>query len=208
MDTSIICILNYNDWKTCARLVDSIKEYRLFKRILVVDNCSRDDSYSRLTERYGAAEHIDVLRAPQNGGYAKGNNFGIQYGIERYDPDYIFVANPDVLFEERVASHMVEALKKDSGWGVAAPLVRQGYNVWKQPGFAGSLKAMLLVSFNLEKKRIKKALQKRRGIQEAGVVEGSFFAVTRKAFEEVGGFDEGTFLYCEERALYDILKRK
>lgn len=207
MDTSIICILNYNDWKTSARLIDSIKDYRLFTRIIVVDNCSRDDSYSQLMEKYGQTEHIDVLRAPENGGYAKGNNFGIQFGIRKYDPDYIFVANPDVLFEERAAVRMVETLKKDEDWGIVAPVVRQGYNVWKQPGFVGSLKAMLLVSFNIEKRRIKKSLLKRQGACEAGVVEGSFFAVKRKAFERVGGFDEGTFLYCEENILGHRMKQ-
>lgn len=201
MDTSIICILNYNDWKTSARLVDSIVDYRLFKRILVIDNCSKDDSYGQLMDRYGNIDHIDILRSPQNGGYAMGNNFGIRYGIKKYDPDYIFVANPDVLFEEHVASRMVETLKRDESWGVVAPLVRKGYNVWKQPGFVESLKAMLLVSFHIEKKRIKKALQKKHGIQEAGVVEGSFFAIRRKAFEKVKGFDEETFLYCEENIL-------
>lgn len=46
---SVGCVvLNYNDSSTTINLLKQIQQYNSIKRIVVVDNLSTDDSFSRL----------------------------------------------------------------------------------------------------------------------------------------------------------------
>ena len=67
-------------------------------KIVVVDNCSTDNSYVQLKEFEN--EKIHVVQSEKNGGYGYGNNIGIDYLKNLVD--YIIVANPDVVFKESV----------------------------------------------------------------------------------------------------------
>ncbi|MCD7746078.1 MAG: glycosyltransferase family 2 protein [Lachnospiraceae bacterium] len=203
---AVLVILNYNDSETTLTLCKKIKDYQVFEKIILVDNCSSDDSYDRLKEFEVANDRIILIQTQENGGYAKGNNFGIRFAIEMCNPEVVFVANPDVFFEEMVAVRMLEALEKNQDAGVIAPIVNQGYNVWNQPGYWGMIEELFLVWFNIDKLLIKRKLLKNTSIEEVGVVEGSFFAMPAAAWSKVGGFDERTFLYCEEIILGKRMK--
>ncbi len=201
-------MLNYHDAGRTAALVRRVSAYTVPERIVVVDNASADDSFevlSALSER----GHIDVIRTKENGGYARGNNFGILHALKNIDPDVLLIANPDVSFDETAARALVQAIRLHPEYAVAAPLVRQGYNVWNLPAFPGILESLLLLSFNLDKKFIRKKILKASGnIIPVGVVEGSFFALSAKAFREIHGFDTRTFLYAEEIILARRLAEK
>ena len=196
MNTSII-ILNFNDGERTAALVKKIKSYVLFDHIIVVDNLSTDNSMDILLPLKDAV--TDVISSGSNGGYARGNNFGILHALKNYGSDYIFVANPDVSFTEDTAMQMVQALKDHPEYGIVAPNVRQGYNAWELPGFAGIIQSLFLVAFTLHKKRVREnIILSPEELVQTGVVEGSFFAISSKAYKAARGFDERTFLYAEE----------
>jgi GT2 family glycosyltransferase len=199
-------ILNYNDMKVTEKLTRTVKDYGNLDRVVVVDNCSTDDSYDHLSHVFYRSE-VDVIQAPVNGGYASGNNYGIRFAIDHYDPEYIFIANPDIAVSEKTIRNMIEAMDENPDYGVVAPIVNQGFNVWNLPGFWGMVESLFLVWFNVDKKRIKrKLLSSQEPLVEAGVVEGSFFIMRTRDYKEIGGFDERTFLYAEEIILAKKLK--
>ncbi|MCR4924365.1 MAG: glycosyltransferase family 2 protein [Lachnospiraceae bacterium] len=194
--------MNYNDKYTTGSLVEKLRDFEVFDRIVVVDNASNDNSYEYLRLNFSGNNNIDIVRSMINGGYAKGNNVGIRYAIYNYDPDYIFVANSDIDVSEKTVMNMCTAMSKRQEYAIMAPIVKEGYNVWRLPGFLGVLESMFLIMFNLDKRRIKKKLtgsQKR--IETVGVVEGSFFCIRREDYEAMDGLDERTFLYYEENIL-------
>ena len=211
---SAIIILNYNDYKTTAKLVDEVRNYSIPDHIVVVDNMSTDNSYEELSKISGDDVRVSVIKAPSNGGYAKGNNFGIRYAIKEYDVDTIFVANPDVSISEETFRKLSEVINqpdiiKDSKIGVVAPIVNQGANVWRLPGFIGMVESLFLVWFNIDKRFIKKKLTKsEKEVERVGVVEGSFFCISRNAYDAIDGLDENTFLYVEENILAKRLRNK
>ncbi|MDO4188668.1 MAG: glycosyltransferase family 2 protein [Lachnospiraceae bacterium] len=228
-DKSVLVILNYNDYKTTSKLISAVGDYSVPGRVVVVDNMSTDDSFEELKKFVANAnfkkasdgsERITVIQAPSNGGYAKGNNFGIRYGIEQFNPNVIFVANPDVSVSEDTFKKMADTLRASlmsnkSGMnqsvenkiGVLAPIVNQGANVWNLPGFIGMVESLFMVWFTIDKKNIKKKLiNSKNEIETVGVVEGSFFAINREAYDAVDGLDENTFLYVEENILAKRLK--
>jgi GT2 family glycosyltransferase len=209
--TSVLVILNYNDMKTAEKLARTVKDYECPDRVVVVDNASVDGSFDHLKSAFNKTE-VDVLETPVNGGYASGNNFGIKYAIQHYSPEYIFVANPDIAVSEDTMRKMIACLKEHTEYGVAAPIVNQGFNVWRLPSFIGMIESLFLIWFNLDKKRIKNKLTvSRNEIEDAGVVEGSFFLIRTEDYEAIDGLDERTFLYAEEiilaRRLKDIGKK-
>lgn len=216
--SSILVILNYNDYITTSKLVNQVRGYQSPDYIVVVDNQSTDESYEKLLElkeELPDGDKLSVIQAPINGGYAKGNNYGIRYGIKRFNPEVIFVANPDVSVSEMTFDKMEEALCKEddnnakSGRiGVLAPIVNQGTNAWKLPGFIGMIESLFMVWFTLDKKAIKKHLiHSKNDIEQVGVVEGSFFGIKRDAYDLIDGLDENTFLYVEENILAKRLEK-
>ena len=206
MKTTLI-ILNYNDAERTASLIDKVCGYSSFTDIIVVDNGSTDDSAEKLEGLSGG--HIHFIRREENGGYAKGNNTGLLYALKTLKSDIIFIANPDVYFTDETAEKMAEALAEHPEFGCVAPLVNQGYNVWHLPGFTGILVSLFLFAFTFEKIAVRKRIEKSgEAILPAGVVEGSFFAVSADAIRKVRGFDERTFLYAEEIILSYRLKSK
>ncbi len=204
MRNSLI-VLNYNDHATTSEFVSMASKIGCLDKIIVVDNNSSDDSFEILGELAG--DRVDVIRTEKNGGYAYGNNFGCRYAIEKYDPDVLFVSNPDVEFEEKVIEDMQQALSGGSKAGVVAPIVNQGYNVWDLPTYTGVIETVFMLWFTADKKRIKNRLIASSNTMETvGVVEGSFWAVSKDAYKEAGGLDERTFLYYEENIFAKRLK--
>jgi GT2 family glycosyltransferase len=195
--SNVLVVLNYNDAETTIKLIKMVMNFNAIDRIVAVDNCSTDDSYSKLLRLQSAK--VTILQTPQNGGYAYGNNIGCNYAISRYDPDVIFISNPDVRFEDETITSMEKLLKSDPSIGVVAPLVNRGYNAWNSVGYPGILESFFLLWFSLDKKVLKDKLQKSKKKYEiVKVVEGSFFAISKDAYLKCRGFDERTFLYYEE----------
>ena len=61
-DTNICAvILNYNDAQTTMKLTESWKNSKVIRNIIIVDNCSTDDSWEKLGEfkEEFASDHPD-----------------------------------------------------------------------------------------------------------------------------------------------------
>lgn len=212
-----IIILNYNDSGTVERLVDSIIEYEMLNRIIIVDNCSTDDSYVKLYTKYQGCDKVSVILTDKNGGYGYGNNVGIKYAIDYYGAKYIIISNPDVKFEQDVILEMLSVYEKcnDRKIGVVAPVMcdysgNPSFNcAWKLPDFLDDIVLSLMITQKLFARR----LYYKNCFTDAGyvfvdVLPGSFFMITADAIKDVGYFDEDVFLYCEERILAFKLKQR
>lgn len=140
---NISCIiLNYNDAETTISLVNSIVNYQILDSIVVVDNCSTDDSPLRLKEIAGGKVHF--IPSERNGGYGCGNNLGIRYAYGTLHASHVLIANPDVKVSEECIQAMKDSFLKISRLGVAAAVTRDGTGAialssWRINGLAGDL---------------------------------------------------------------------
>jgi hypothetical protein len=98
-----IVILNWNKAEETIACLESLSNlsYPNYKLILV-DNCSTDDSVNKFREY---DPNLEILETSENLGYAEGNNVGIRH-VLMFHPDYIFVLNNDV----RVAADTIDYL--------------------------------------------------------------------------------------------------
>lgn len=207
-------ILNYNDADTVLGLVDKICGYQSLDKIVIVDNASTDDSWSKLESlKDKNRENVDVIRSEKNGGYGAGNNLGVRHAVEVNKADFVLIANPDVKFSEACVLTLAGILHRHPELAVAtARMVDQTYgetkNGWKIHGFWGELFAMGPISRRVFKKFLNYPENYFEGKKAVYVdaVHGSMLMVNGTKFLEVGGYDEGIFLYQEETVLASRLK--
>ena len=206
MNTGIV-ILNYNDAGSTQKLVDSIIGYSLIGHIAVVDNCSTDGSLKLLGEKYSDNKKVSVISSGKNGGYSYGNNFGARYLIDQYAAEVIFIANPDVLFDESLIESIIQCFKANPGYGVlTGVMMRPDGNVDPAPyrklySYAHDLGDCFLTVRRLVYEKRTYKVDYTVPLMDVEVVQGSFFAITAKAFEQIDGLDESIFLYYEELIL-------
>ena len=208
MDTAII-ILNYNDSTTTKEMIEQIKDYKTLNHIIIVDNCSTDDSYNILKKE--EKNNIEVIKTKKNNGYASGNNYGIKHAINKYKSDYIIISNPDIIVKEKDIKALIKELKYNN-ISLIAPRINEHGTIskgWKLP----KLKNDILSNINYFHKYAEKDLMydepKYRGkITEVEVVKGCFFIIKSNVIKDINYFDENTFLYYEENILGKKLKDK
>lgn len=206
-------ILNYNDSETTRKLLDYIKGYSAFSDILVVDNCSTDDSWDDISS-FRDISNLTVVKTEKNGGYGAGNNFGIKYAFEKFNSDYVLLSNPDVIFSEELVYKLIEPFHKDTS--VACSTAIQ-YDIEHKPikDFAWKLPnsfdyAFMTTRVGQKLSRLDYDLQdvQKSETIEVDCVPGALIMYDVKKFLEIGGYDEEMFLYCEEATIGYKIKEK
>lgn len=194
-------ILNYNDAPTTISLVRLIKDYALLDYIVVVDNCSTDNSWEQL--QHYKSDKIHVIQSPRNGGYGSGNNYGLRYSSEILNADYSIVANPDVQFDEDCVEKFLQTLQEDAS--VAVVSARQSNSpdcAWKN---CSTMQYILATSLFFEVRLKIRSYSSSffNGLNSVPVfaVPGSLLMVDLKKMLQYGMYDEDFFLYYEEPIL-------
>ncbi|MDD3251311.1 MAG: glycosyltransferase family 2 protein [Lachnospiraceae bacterium] len=213
-------ILNYNDADTVRKQLAVLAEYKVLEQIVVVDNCSTDDSFRWLSDAYGAvsqsadragdraANKVIIISAEKNGGYGSGNNLGVRYAVEHNQATHVLILNPDVMVSELCIHRLLRLFANHPDAGiVTAKMQDQQYgdlrNGWPLRGFTRELLSMGPVSRRLFRSFLEYPARYFREKQAVYVdaVHGSMLMVDAEKFLEAGGYDEGIFLYQEEAVL-------
>ncbi|WP_238915448.1 glycosyltransferase family 2 protein [Clostridium sp. YIM B02555] len=198
---NVVIILNYNDYRTTCNLINKIKNYLEIDKIVVIDNKSTNDSL-KILKKY-ISEKIHVIESEDNKGYAYGNNVGIRYAIQKFNPEYITIANPDVIFENSTIREMKKFLKQNLDVAAVNTKIKNikgqyepgGTNI---PTIKEDFKSMFLLNEVFKKKEINNFNEEYVNYQ---IIFGCFFMIRSKVIEQIGMFDERTFLFGEERIL-------
>lgn len=197
-----IVILNYNDYKTTIQLVNLINKYECIDKIVVVDNCSQDDSYQYLLQLSGVK--VDVIKTEKNGGYSYGNNFGAYWLIDNYHIEILFLANPDVWFSEEYIIKVSDTLTKNKFQMVTGIMTDFNGCSEKKKSRLNTYYDDLLDCTVLVKRLfpdLRDNLHEGSGLVPCNFIHGSLFGIRVEVFKKIGGLDEGVFLYAEERIL-------
>lgn len=107
MEDTAIVILNYNSADDVVRCVESLKGVPS-ANFVVVDNASRSEDRDQL-RAFCSAHGITLLESDHNRGYNAGNNIGLKYAVSK-GFKYLLLANPDMIFTD--APTYIEALKR------------------------------------------------------------------------------------------------
>lgn len=207
-----VVVLNYNDASTTISYVKKLQEYDVIEHILVVDNCSTDDSFIQLSKIH--SDKIEIIQSDKNGGYGYGNNYGVRFLVTKYKSKYIAISNPDVEISEVAIANCLYNLNRNTNCAVVAPMMKmpnmaKNYHcAWRVPSFWQYLLFTLEFLGKYGRKMFySKDFFDDGDIAKVGCVAGSFLVVDAEKFVRAGMYDENIFLYCEETVLGIKLKK-
>lgn len=199
-----LIVLNYNSADDTINCVEKLQSFHGSYHIVVVDNCSPDNSFQVIKEKLKKVPNVEVIQSPSNGGYSAGNNFGMQYAIQKYSPKILGILNPDVIIpDKRVIDAMAELLMSQKDIGVVG-----GATVYPDSDFKlecacwdiPSVKELILGQSLLTKIREKPAhvTYLNNNTIEADCVAGCYFLAKTSVMQKIGFLDDNVFLYNEE----------
>lgn len=219
----IIIVAYKNPKRTAAYIKEQLANLINLHVVVVVNNASTYEECDALAAEIGgqacsAGDYIGkygsyVVHSPENLGFAKGNNLGVEFLTRNNPCEYILFSNDDILLSPQTdLSPMMEKLESDPSIGAIGPAVigldgqhqsphRRVITAYRQIGW------LLLSRF---RKRSKSENPVEIEMPQEGVcywVSGAFFMMKFSDFKEVDGFDSDTFLYGEEPILAERLKK-
>ena len=114
-------ILHYQNIKITRKCVDKLIKISKVNPIVIVDNCSPNESGKQLKIMYAEYDNITVIINEKNEGFAKGNNLGYQYIKSKYLLSYIAVMNNDIMIEDDKFTTIVKQFMKKNEVDVCGP---------------------------------------------------------------------------------------
>ena len=169
--------------------------------VVVVDNASPGDDADVLEAAAKEHPNVKLIRAEKNGGFAYGNN----RGLEAIGPsDLVFFLNPDAKPQPGALVRLAKTVLEDPKHGVVGPLLINSHGEERASAFARSTVTREFFSacginsrrFGIDGERIIPVSP--GSLVEATWIPGAAMMVRRGVIDQVGGMDEGYFLYFEE----------
>jgi N-acetylglucosaminyl-diphospho-decaprenol L-rhamnosyltransferase len=196
-----VVIVNYNAGAFLGRCLSSAEAAGgdISVDVVVVDNASRDDSARAAA---GVHSEMTLIENPDNRGFATAAN----QGIAASDAPFVFLLNPDAEITGGTLAALVKLAREQPRTGAVGCLVRNpdGTNqpsARRVPGLFESLMHAFLGPFfpgNRWSRSYTMAGWDRASEREVEWISGSAMLLRREALDEVGGFDEGYFMYVED----------
>ena len=198
----LILILNYGSPDLTKNLIQNLEKlaYNNYK-ILVVDNCSPDNSVAVLRDFQSDHDFL-IIESKVNNGYAAGNNIGLKFAIDN-NYDYTWILNSDLVIEDLfLLDKLVSVASKDDTIGGIGPQIIDinGNKITpyiNRPSFWD-------MSFGIVLSKRKRKQFSADYTGQVYRIYGCCMLVDNETMNKVGLFDSRTFLYYEE----DILAEK
>lgn len=204
----------FRDSKISFVVVDNSCDSKNLERLCCfggTKHLSQYEKYSVFVGKTEASNSILVVDSLSNSGYAKGNNLAYHIAVSVLgDFEYFIVTNNDLRIENNlVTEEELSAMFAEDNVGVVGPQIVDLSGKCQSPCQKESIYKrwffpMLIYPFKTNTSSGEKENNTCR--RKAYYINGSFMIFRSKVFDEVGGFDEGTFLFAEEPIMAERLK--
>jgi N-acetylglucosaminyl-diphospho-decaprenol L-rhamnosyltransferase len=197
-DVSII-VVNWNTRGLLADCLNSIKQTAgdLGIEIIVVDNASTDGSQEMVRQSF---PQVRLIKNIENVGFARANNQAIEASQGRY----VLLFNSDALAQPGALRAMVAYADGYPDIGIVGAQLLNGDGsfqasytrfptLWREFLILSGLGRLLFGPWYPSH-----GPDQSRAVTDADYVEGACMLARREAVEQVGGLDEGYFMYAEE----------
>ncbi len=195
-------IVNYNAGELLLECIKSLLNCPLKIEIIVIDNASSDGSLDALVD----FTETTIIRNHVNVGFSVACNIGLRHA----SADYLLFLNPDCTFDSGAVKQMLACLQAQQQIGMVGGLLvnpdgteqaggrRAVPTPWRSFVRAFGLSRLgnrwprLFFDFYLHKQPLPAEPI------EVEAISGACMLVKRAAIDDVGLWDEGYFLHCED----------
>jgi GT2 family glycosyltransferase len=193
MPSLSVIILNHNGAPLLEDCLGSLRSqtYRDFE-IIFVDNGSSDESVARAQ---ALCPECKIITLPQNTGFAKGNNIGIQAAAGRY----IVLLNNDTKADAHFLEELVRAAESGEKIGMVAPKILNFF----EPRRIDSVGGLLLCADGIGRGRGRGEIDRGQydGLRAGLLPSGCAALYKKEMLDETGLLPEEFFAYCEDADL-------
>lgn len=213
-DTVSLIIVNYNASECIVGCV--LSALNQVDEVIVVDNASSDDSLAKLERAFSRDRRLKIVRNRENLGFAAACNIGAQASVG----SHLFFLNPDCVLTADSVKRLLRVLHDDLDVGMVGGLLvnpdgteqaggrRAVPTPWRSFVRASGLSRFadrwprLFFDFHLHKQPLPSHPI------EVEAISGACVLVRRAAMQDVGHWDEGYFLHCEDLDISMTLRGK
>lgn len=212
MQLSVI-ILNYNVRYFLELCVSSVQAALngIEAEIIVIDNNSSDDSCEMMKQRF---PKVKLIENAANLGFPKGNNIGVAEARGKY----ICILNPDTVVAEDTFVKVLAFAEKQKELGIVGVKLIDGAGNFlpeSKRGIPTPWRAFTKITalYKLFPKvevfgRYYASCLNENQTGEVEILGGAFMVMERQLYLDVGGFDEGCFMYSDDIDLsYMVLQK-
>ncbi|GDY33549.1 glycosyltransferase family 2 protein [Gandjariella thermophila] len=200
-------VVTYNSQAHIAACLSALERAGL--AVHVVDNASTDHTPRLVATTF---PHVRVVTNPVNVGFAA----AVNQALHRVDTDIVVLVNPDCVLPPPTAQALLHTLRADAAVGVVGPrLVGVDGRVAISAHPFESLTSLLASRFGgalipVRLRRLLSGRQRRRaydacrhgeGPLAVDWISGACLAVRTALLRQLGGLDEGYFMYYEDEEL-------
>ncbi len=191
-ETAII-IINWNSYDCTRDCIQSLQGMTFNNYdIILVDNDSKDKSGERLNAEY---PYITYLKLSENRGFTGGNNYGMNYSINR-NYTYTLLLNNDTFVEPDFLEVLVGYMKEHPAVGAIQPKIYFNHDrtllwnggSWFNPWIGNDYVEGTNRKFSKTSEILK----------EPDWLTGCAFLVRNAVISSVGLLDESLFMYYED----------
>jgi len=191
-----VVIPHFNGIHILSECLDSLgKSTYPNLEVIVVDNCSADDSVHQVREKYS---NIKLIESRVNLGFAGGCNLG----ANQANGKYLIILNNDTVHETDWIEPLVEMMESDNNISAVQPKILNYFNRDKFDYAGGSGGFLDFLVFPFARGRIFDTIETDNGqyddAREVFWASGTAFITRRDVFQKLGGFDEDIFAHFEE----------
>jgi len=198
-----IIIINWNSFGFTNDCLNSLAEMDYEgAEIVLVDNCSADDSLSRLK---AAHPQLHYVENDDNLGFSEGNNSGISYALA-HGFDYLLLLNNDTFVASDFLSQLMKMMEENPDAGAVQPKIFYNHDrslIWSAGGkFSNAFTRSWTIGNN---KKDTGAYDQPR---EIDWVTGCAFLVRSSVVKEVGALSDLFFYGCYDDVEWSLRIRK
>jgi N-acetylglucosaminyl-diphospho-decaprenol L-rhamnosyltransferase len=202
-----IIIVNYRSADMVKALLASIARHGTgwVERVIVVDNASGDGSGETLRSEIASLGISDwglVLDASNNHGFGAGNNLGAESAIQPdAKHDILWFLNPDTLVDDLDLPKILNWFRSYEDVGIVGTGLANDRNSKELGGHRDASPMSEFIESAGKLGVLNRFAISDESLDRPGPVDwvsGASLLIRTDVFEQLGGFDEGFFLYFEE----------
>jgi len=197
-----VCIVNWNTRQDLEKALRSVFESdpELRVEVIVLDNASRDGSVEMVRRSF---PRVTLIESRGNVGFARGYNRAAAAASGRH----LLILNPDTIVRRGALGCLVSFMNSHPEAAAAGPCLLNGdgslqFSCRRFPrAMVGVLRNTIIGRLAPRNRFTRDYLMQdwdHRSIRHVDWLSGAAICIRREAWDQLGGFDEGYYMYSED----------